>query len=467
LQHPHNGKEPSVPTVSIATNPSAGRPASEGDPGEGSPAVSDDFSKSQRGALREATVSAARGCAFCSSPLEHTLVDLGMSPLCESYLTADQLDGPETFYPLHAYVCAKCFLVQVPQYVNPEDIFTEYAYFSSYSDSWLAHARGYVETMTARFGLGSTSRVVELGSNDGYLLQYFVQRGIPVLGVEPARNVAAAAIAKGVPTEVKMFGRRTAQELVAGGMHADLVLGANVLAQVPDVNDFVAGIELLLAPRGVVTIEFPHLLRLLEQTQFDTIYHEHFSYFSLLSAERIFAAHGLVLFDVEELPTHGGSLRIYARRAQHGASLASDRLNALRERERAAGLERLETYAAFTESVHECKRRLLEFLIGARRQAKRIAGYGAPGKGNTLLNYCAIRSDFVEYTVDRNPYKQGRFLPGTHIPIHSPAKLRETRPDYVLILPWNLKDEIMEQLAYVRAWGGRFVVPIPRVEVYE
>jgi hypothetical protein len=408
-----------------------------------------------------------RGCAFCATPLRHTLVDLGMSPLCESYLTADQLDGPETFYPLHAYVCGECFLVQVPQYVRPEEIFTEYAYFSSYSDSWLAHAKAYVEMISTRFGLTSASRVVELGSNDGYLLQYFVQRGIPVLGIEPARNVAAAAIAKGVPTEVRMFGREMARDLVATGRRANLLLGANVLAQVPDVNDFVGGIALLLAPDGIVTIEFPHLMRLMEQSQFDTIYHEHFSYFSLLSAERIFAAHGLTLFDVEELSTHGGSLRIYARHTKRGAGDASRGLNDLRRRERDAGFERLETYAAFTESVHECKRRLLEFLIGARRAGKRVAGYGAPGKGNTLLNYCGIREDFVEYTVDRNPYKQGRFLPGTHIPIHAPAKIAQTRPDYVLILPWNLKNEIIEQLAYVREWGGRFVVPIPRVEVFE
>ena len=384
-----------------------------------------------------------------------------MSPLCESYLTAEQLDGPETFYPLHAYVCGECFLVQVPQYVRPEEIFTEYAYFSSYSDSWLAHARAYVEMISTRFGLTSASRVVELGSNDGYLLQYFVQRGIAVLGIEPARNVAAAAIAKGVPTEVRMFGRETARDLVATGLRADLLLGANVLAQVPDVNDFVGGIALLLAPEGIVTIEFPHLMRLMEQSQFDTIYHEHFSYFSLLSAERIFAAHGLALFDVEELPTHGGSLRIYARHAKEGAGFATDRLNDLRRRERDAGFERVETYTAFTESVHECKRRLLEFLIEARRAGKRVAGYGAPGKGNTLLNYCGIREDFVEYTVDRNPYKQGKYTPGTRIPIFSPERIREMRPDYVMILPWNLKDEIAAQLSYIDEWGGKFIVPIP------
>jgi SAM-dependent methyltransferase len=389
-----------------------------------------------------------------------------MSPLCESYLTADQLNRMEPFYPLHVYVCEKCFLVQVEEYVSPEGIFTEYAYFSSYSDSWLAHMKAYADMITARLGLGRDSRVVELGSNDGYLLQYFVAKGIPVLGVEPARNVAETAIARGVPTVVKLFGRQAARELAGEGVQADLVCGANVLAQVPDVNDFVGGIKILLKPGGVVTVEFPHLMRLMDENQFDTIYHEHFSYFSFLTAERIFAAHGLTLFDVDELPTHGGSLRIYARHANDASRPVSERATNLRARERSAGLERLETYASFTEQVHETKRRLLEFLIGARRKGKRIAGYGAPGKGNTLLNYCGIRTDFVEYTVDRNPYKHGRFLPGTHIPIYPPEKIRETRPDYVLILPWNLKDEIMEQNAYIRSWGGQFVVPIPDVRVY-
>jgi SAM-dependent methyltransferase len=405
-------------------------------------------------------------CLFCATPLRQSVVDLGMSPLCESYLTADQLNQMEPFYPLHVYVCDQCFLVQVQEYVSPEHIFAEYAYFSSYSDSWLAHARAYVDMITARLGLGPTTRVVELGSNDGYLLQYFVAKRIPVLGVEPARNVAAAAIARGVPTVTKLFGRQTARELVAEGRQADLICGANVLAQVPDVNDFVGGMKLLLKPGGVTTIEFPHLMRLMEENQFDTIYHEHFSYFSFLTAERVFAAHGLILFDVEELPTHGGSLRIYARHAEDGSWPVSDRAKALGAREDAAGFNRLERYASFTEQVHETKRRLLEFLIAARRQGKRIAGYGAPGKGNTLLNYCGIRTDFLDYTVDRNPYKHGKFLPGTHIPIHPPEKIREMRPDYVLILPWNLKDEIMEQLAEIRRWGGQFVVPIPDVKVY-
>jgi SAM-dependent methyltransferase len=405
-------------------------------------------------------------CLFCAEPLRRTFVDLGMSPLCESYLTAEQVNQMEPFYPLHVWICERCFLVQVEEYVRPEGIFTEYAYFSSYSDSWLAHMRTYADMITARLGLGGQSKVVELGSNDGYLLQYFVAKGIPVLGVEPARNVAQTAIARGVPTVTKLFGQQAARELVSEGVQADLVCGANVLAQVPDVNDFVGGIKLLLRPGGVVTVEFPHLMRLMAENQFDTIYHEHFSYFSFLTAERIFAAHGLTLFDVEELPTHGGSLRIYARHAEDTSKPVGERATKLREREESAGLNRLETYASFTEQVYETKRRLLEFLIGARRRGKRIAGYGAPGKGNTLLNYCGIRTDFVEYTVDRNPYKHGRFLPGTHIPIHPPEKIAETRPDYVLILPWNLKDEIMDQLSFIRGWGGQFVVPIPDVKVH-
>ena len=405
------------------------------------------------------------GCLFCAEPLRRTFVDLGMSPLCESYLTAEQLNRMEPFYPLHVYVCEKCFLVQVQEYVSPEGIFTEYAYFSSYSDSWLAHMKAYADMIAARLGLGRESRVVELGSNDGYLLQYFDAKGIPVLGVEPARNVAETAIARGVPTVVKLFGRQTARELVAESMQADLVCGANVLAQVPDVNDFVGGIKLLLKPGGVVTVEFPHLMRLMEENQFDTIYHEHFSYFSFLTAERIFAAHGLTLFDVEELPTHGGSLRIYACHANDASRPVSERATKLRAREESAGLDRLETYTSFTEQVHETKRRLLEFLIAARRKGKRIAGYGAPGKGNTLLNYCGIGTDFVEYTVDRNPYKHGRFLPGTHIPCFAPDKIDIEKPDYIFILPWNLKDEIMKQLAHTRAWGAQFIIPIPEPQI--
>ena len=404
-------------------------------------------------------------CRFCGAELRRTFVDLGMSPLCESYVAADHLNSGEAFYPLHVYVCESCFLVQLQEYVSAADIFTEYAYFSSYSDSWLAHARRYTDLMVERFGINPNSRVVELASNDGYLLQYFVEKGVPVLGVEPAANVAVVAEQKGVPTLVKFFGRTTAREMVADGIKADLLLGNNVLAQVPDLNDFVAGMKIVLKPRGVVTMEFPHLMRLMEENQFDTIYHEHFSYFSFLTAEKIFAAHGLTLFDVEEIPTHGGSLRIYGRHDEDHSRPVSERAHELRAREEAAGFTRPETYSSFAAQVEETKRALLEFLIRARREGKRIAGYGAPGKGNTLLNYCGIRTDFLDYTVDRSPYKQGKFLPGTHIPILHPDQIRQTKPDFVLILPWNLKDEIMQQLAYIREWGGQFVVPIPRVEV--
>lgn len=404
-------------------------------------------------------------CRFCGEPLHHTFVDLGMSPLCESYVSAEQLNMMEPFYPLHVYVCGACFLVQLEEYVSPENIFSEYAYFSSYSNDWLRHAENYVAMTSARFGLDRHSHVVEVASNDGYLLQYFVARGIPVLGVEPARNVAEVAIGKGVPTLVEFFGEETARRLAAEGKAADLLLGNNVLAQVPDINDFVKGMKLLLKPRGVITMEFPHLVRLMEENQFDTIYHEHFSYFSFISAEKIFAAHGLTLFDVEELPTHGGSLRIYARHNEDDSRPVAPAVQSLVAREIAAGIDRIDTYAAFTEQVKETKRKLLDFLIAARRQGKSIAGYGAPGKGNTLLNYCGIRTDFLDFTVDRNPYKQGKFLPGTHIPIFSPERIAETKPDYVLILPWNFKDEIMEQMAFIREWGGQFVVPIPEVRV--
>ena len=405
-------------------------------------------------------------CRFCQTALRRTFVDLGMSPLCESFLTREQLNQMEPFFPLHAYVCDGCFLVQVEEYVGPERIFSEYAYFSSYSRAWLAHAQSYTDMIVSRLGLDHTSQVIELGSNDGYLLQYFMARGIPVLGVEPAANVAAAAIAKGVPSTVRLFGLETAHELLAEGHHPELIVGNNVLAQVADINGFVASMKKLLKPGGVITMEFPHLLRLMDENQFDTIYHEHFSYFSLMSTERIFAAHGLTLFDVEELWTHGGSLRIYARHQEDEARSVGPRVGALLAREKAVGLDRPDRYTTFAEQVRETKRRLLEFLIGAKRQGRSIVGYGAPGKGNTLLNYCGIRTDFLDYTVDRNPYKHGRFTPGTHIPIHPPEKILETRPDYVLILPWNLKDEIMEQMAAVQTWGGQFVVPIPDVKVY-
>jgi SAM-dependent methyltransferase len=390
-----------------------------------------------------------------------------MSPLCESYLNRDRLNQMEPFYPLHVYVCGECFLVQLKAYVSAEDIFSDYAYFSSYSDSWVEHARIYTEQMVQRFGLGPEHHVVELASNDGYLLQHFVAKGIPVLGVEPAANVAEVAVRKGVPTLVKFFGENTARELAAEGRNADLLLGNNVLAQVPDLNDFVKGMKILLKPQGVITVEFPHLMRLMEENQFDTIYHEHFSYFSFTTTVKIFAAHGLTVFDVEELSTHGGSLRVYARHAEDISKPVGERVREMLSREANAGFNALECYASFDEQVKETKRKLLTFLIKAKREGKSIAGYGAPGKGNTLLNYCGIRSDFLDYTVDRSPHKQGKFLPGTHIPICHPDKIKETKPDFVLILPWNLKTEIIEQVAYIRSWGGRFAVPIPEVRVYE
>ena len=404
-------------------------------------------------------------CRFCRSPLQQTFVDLGMSPLCESYRTLEQLNQMEPFYPLHVRVCERCYLVQLDEFVSPEHIFTEYAYFSSYSDTWLKHAADYVDMIVARLRLGKESLAVELASNDGYLLQNFVKKGIPALGVEPAANVAKVAVEKGVPTLVKFFGRKTAGEIVRDGKQADLIIGNNVLAQVPDLNDFVGGMRILLKPQGVATLEFPHLARLMDESQYDTIYHEHFSYFSLIAVENIFGAHGLTVFDVEEIPTHGGSIRIYARHAEDGSKPVTKRVVELRNRELSAGLDRMETYSTFSDQVKESKRSLLEFLIHAKREGKRVAGYGAPGKGNTLLNYCGIRTDFLDFTVDRNPYKQGKFLPGTHIPIFPVEKLQESKPDYVLILPWNFKDEIIMQMAGIRAWGGRFVIPIPKVKV--
>ena len=406
-------------------------------------------------------------CRFCGTPLTNTFVDLGMSPLCESYLSLDQINQEEPFYPLHVHVCDNCYLVQLESYVSPEHIFTEYAYFSSYADTWLKHAKDYTDLMVERFGYNEDSYVVELASNDGYLLQYFVEKNIPCLGVEPAANVAKVAEEKGVPTLVEFFGVECAKKMVADGKQADLILGNNVLAQVPDLNDFVAGIKILLAPGGVVTIEFPHLMCLMAENQFDTIYHEHFSYFSFITTQKIFAAHGLTLFDVEELSTHGGSLRIYARHEDDDSKPISDRAIALLKREEEAGFKDMQSYANFDEQVKETKRKLLEFLITAKREGKTVAGYGAPGKGNTLLNYCGIRTDFIDYTVDRNPYKQGKFLPGTHIPIYAPDKIMETKPDYVLILPWNFKDEIIKQMAAIKEWGGKFVVPIPEVTVIQ
>ena len=405
-------------------------------------------------------------CRFCSAPLSRTFVDLGMSPLCQTHIETHQLNHMEPFYPLHAYVCEKCFLVQLEEFVAPGDIFSEYAYFSSYSDSWVQHAKRYADMMIERFHIGSKSLVVEIASNDGYLLQHFVKQQVPVLGIEPAANVAQAALAKNVRSVVRFFGTKSAGEISAEYGQADVLLGNNVLAHVPDLNDFVAGMKLVLKPKGVITMEFPHLLRLVESNQFDTIYHEHFSYFSFITVEQVFAVHGLTLFDVDELPTHGGSLRIYGRHKEDDDKPVTARVTELRAREQAAGVDRLDYYSSFSEKVKETKRKVLDFLIHAKREGKTVVGYGAPGKGNTLLNYCGIRTDFIDYTVDRNPYKQGKYTPGTHIPIYHPDRIRETRPDYLFLLPWNLKDEIMQQVSYIREWGGRFVVPIPEIRVY-
>jgi SAM-dependent methyltransferase len=405
-------------------------------------------------------------CRFCGADLRQTFVDLGMSPLCETYPAATDFNRGEAYYPLHVYVCERCFLVQLGEYESRESIFSDYPYFSSYSDSWLRHAETYCDKMTTRFELSGRSFVVEVASNDGYLLQNFVRRNVPVLGIEPAGNVAKVAVEKGVPTLVQFFGAQLAEELAAEGRCADLVLGNNVLAQVPNLNDFVEGLKILLKPKGVLTLEFPHLLRLIERNEFDTIYHEHFSYFSMLTTVRILEAHGLKVFDVEELTTHGGSLRVYACRTDNRACNIEPSVQRLIVGEESAGLASPEGYDGFAQQVKKTKLALLDFLITAARKGKAVAGYGAPGKSATLLHYCGISKDLIEYTVDRSPYKQGRFLPGTHIPIYHPSKIRETRPDYVVILPWNLKDEIMEQLDFIREWGGRFVVPIPEVALY-
>ena len=407
----------------------------------------------------------AERCRSCGGAL-HDFVDLGSSPLCESFLSAQQLDAMEPFYPLKVMVCGTCFLAQVKEYVAPERIFREYAYFSSYSRDWLEHARRYVDMAIARFQLGPRSHVIELASNDGYLLQYFVANGIPVLGIDPAENVAKAAEARGVPTLARFFDAALGAELAATGRSADLILGNNVLAQVPDLDGFFDGVARALKPTGAATFEFPHLLRLIEGNQFDTIYHEHFWYFSLIAIRRLLPNHGLRVFDVEQIPTHGGSLRIFVCHSSDPARPTMPSVDLILEHEVSFGLKDPRRYAAFDTRVRETKRRLLEFLIWAKRQGKSVVGYGAPGKGNTLLNYCGIRTDFVDYTVDRNPYKHGKFLPGTHIPIRPPETIAETRPDYLLILPWNIKDEIMAQMSFVRAWGGQFVVPIPEVKIY-
>lgn len=403
-------------------------------------------------------------CRFCHAPLTRSFADLGRSPLSNAFLSAEQLDLPEPHYPLHAYVCDVCLLVQIDQFASPQQVFGDYAYFSSYSDAWLRHAEAYAARMMEERRLGADSFVVEVASNDGYLLQYFRARGIGVLGIEPAANVAAVARRKGIPTEVAFFDAATARRLAAV-RKADVICANNVLAHVPELNDFVAGLSILLQPSGVVTVEFPHLLRLIAERQFDTIYHEHLSYFSLLFAIRLFSSHGLTVFDVDRLPTHGGSLRLHACHAE-AAPPGSERLHAILQEERAAGLDDVATYAGFADAAVEVKCQVLQFLITARREGRSVAGYGAPAKGNTLLNYCGIGPELLAFTVDRSPHKQGRYLPGVQIPILPPGRIFETRPDYVFILPWNLRDEIVEQLRGVRDWGGRFVVPIPRIQVF-
>jgi len=401
-------------------------------------------------------------CRFCGAPVEAVFADLGMSPLANSYLPPERANGMEPFYPLRALVCGKCFLVQLEEFETPERIFSDYAYFSSYSSSWLEHSRRYAEQMVQRLGLDGASHVVEIASNDGYLLQFFHDRQIPVLGIEPAANVAKVALQKGIPTLVEFFGRDTASSL-AGESSADLLLGNNVLAHVPDLNDFVAGMKILLKPGGVITMEFPHLMRLIEENQWDTIYHEHFSYFSFLTVGRVFEAHGLRLFDVEELPTHGGSLRIYGAHADDPQKPESDAARELREREREAGYEDLDIYLGYGRRVEADKRQILSFLIDLKSQGLSVVGYGAPAKGNTLLNYCGLGPDFIDYTCDLNPHKQGHFLPGSHIPIRAPEAILQDKPDVVLILPWNLKEEIVEQLAFIREWGGRFAARTPEL----
>jgi hypothetical protein len=420
----------------------------------------------QVSANKESDLKAQAHCRFCDGVLQDVFLDLGLSPLANSYVSPDRLATGEMFFPLKVYVCRDCLLVQLEVFETPENIFTDYAYFSSYSDSWLEHARRYSESVIERFGITANSFVVEIASNDGYLLRNFTARNIPVLGIEPAANVAQAAIAKGIPTLSRFFGRDLAKELLKTRQPADLIAGNNVLAHVPQLNDFVAGLKFLLNAQGVITMEFPHLLRLMESNQFDTIYHEHYSYFSFFAVRQVFAAQDLTIFNVDELPTHGGSLRIYARHVSDSSKPCTARVADLEAREAALGLNRLDGYAGFASRVIDVKAKLLSFLVEARREGKRVAAYGAAAKGNTLLNYCGVRTDFIEYVVDRSPEKQGKYLPGTRIPIRDPEHVRETRPDYLLILPWNIKDEVMKQMAYVRSWGGKFVVPIPEVTVY-
>jgi len=405
-------------------------------------------------------------CRFCDSPLKYSFADLGMSPLANSYLRQEELQQVEPHYPLYVYVCEECYLVQLPEFAPPEHIFSDYAYFSSYSEQWLSHSKTYTEMMIERFGFDSKSQIIEIASNDGYLLQYFKEKNISVLGIEPAANVSKVAIESGIPTITKFFGVATAKELIENKKNGDLLIANNVLAHVPDLNDFVEGMKILLSPKGIITVEFPHLMHLINQNQFDTIYHEHFSYFSFMTVNRVFAAHNLKIFDIDEIPTHGGSLRIYACHRENKIRSIGNRVKELLSRENDLGLHNIETYLSFNKKIRAVKRNILEFMIKIKNQNRSLVGYGAPAKGNTLLNYCGIRTDFLDYTVDRSPHKQGYFLPGTHIPIYHPDHIKETKPDFLVILPWNLKDEIMKQMAYVKEWNCRFVTLIPEVRIY-
>jgi len=403
-------------------------------------------------------------CRFCGTKLNHIFVDLGKTPLSNSFLDDNSLNKKEPKYPLCAFVCHNCFLVQLDEFATPQSIFSKYAYFSSYATSWLNHAKNYVDMMIKRFDLNKEHQIIEIASNDGYLLQYFNKKNIKVLGIEPAANVAQASIEKNIPTIVDFFSTKLAKELKIKHICPDVIVGNNVLAQVPNLNDFVKGIKILLKPNGILTMEFPHLLQLIKQTQFDTIYHEHFSYFSALTVSKVFTFHGLTIFDIEELKTHGGSLRIFVKHSKNSKIKITKNVEKIFLKEKKFGLDTIETYQNFSQSVKKIKHDLRKFLINAKNKSKKVVCYGAPAKGNTLLNFCEIGTDLIQYTVDLNPFKQGLFLPGSHILILSVEKIRETKPDYLLILPWNLKEEIISQMSYIRKWDGRFIIPIPEVK---
>jgi len=406
-----------------------------------------------------------RTCRFCNKTTNQIFIELGMLPLSNSFLNSEMIHQTESVYPLRVFFCKNCFLVQIEEFETPEKIFTNYAYFSSYSETWLNHAKNYVDMMIEKFGIERKNLVIEIASNDGYLLQYFKKKNIPILGIEPAVNVAKSATIKGIPTITKFFNEALARELIQQGKQADLIIGNNVIAHIPNLNDFVKGLKILLSTRGIITIEFPHLLQLMKNNQFDTIYHEHFSYYSFFVIQKIFSYHNLIIFDVEKLTTHGGSLRIFVRHPENSNLKISDNVNKILEEEKKYKLNEIATYENFSDKAKLIKKNLSEFLISVKNDNKKIVCYGAAAKGNTLLNYCGIDTDLIEYVVDRNPHKQGLFLPGSHIPIKDPDKIRETKPDYILITVWNLQDEIMKQISFIREWGGKFIIPIPEVKI--